>query len=207
MHTLKTDNLQLYYEDIPALKGVTLELSSGQIYGLQGPNGAGKSTLLKIAAGIITAYRGSISLDGYEVRGERFWIKKNSCYCAEQASLMPYLSGREYLTMIADIYDADKNVINTYLELCNLEHEADTLVEDYSHGMRQKLALAGAFLPQPPFLFLDEALNGLDQVTTEKVLSYLAGLEQTLVVFASHQAELLQRTCTTVLRIEDGKIV
>jgi len=207
MHTLKTDNLQLYYEDIPALKGVTLELASGEIYGLQGPNGAGKSTLLKIAAGIITAYRGSIALDGHEVRKERFWIKQNSCYCAEQASLMPYLSGREYLTMIADMYNADKKVIGHYLELCNLAREADTLVEDYSHGMRQKLSLAGAFLPRPPFLFLDEALNGLDHDTTAIVLDYLAGQKETLVVLASHQPELLQRTCTTVLRIEDGKIV
>ncbi len=208
---LKIKNLTVSYDNKIAVDDVSLEFQSGQITGLIGPNGAGKSTLLKTGIGLLSAYSGEIWFENKQLRKERFWVKQNATYAPENAELLPYLSGEEFLKLIAGIYKMDEieSKISFYIELMGLVEKKDELIVNYSHGMKQKLSAAAALISKPKYIFLDESLNGMDAPSLKRIFEYLKMQTQAgnLVIISSHNVDLIRDWCDEVFIINHGKII
>jgi ABC-2 type transport system ATP-binding protein len=141
-------------------------VSAGEVFGFLGPNGAGKTTTIRMLTGLVRPTSGSAVVAGFDVAREPQQVKRRVGYLAETPYLYGKLSGREFLAFMAGLYEVPPTLARQrserLLSLFELADKADDLVDTYSHGMRQKLALAGAMLHEPPVLFLDEPTSGLD---------------------------------------------
>ena len=215
---LKITNLTIRYPEVIAIDDVSLELKDGILYGLVGPNGAGKSSLIKALAGLIgptgsctgSSLMGNIYYDQHEFKKERQKVKTMFGYAPEDPDLFPYLTGREYLTMIGEIrrWDASEQLKRFVVDF-GLEDTIDELVYRYSHGMRQKISFVAALIGEPQHLILDEALNGFDPISlfnAKKLLKNLAERGK-LVLLSSHVLELLENWCEEIIILNQGKIL
>ncbi|KAA3610420.1 MAG: ABC transporter ATP-binding protein [Calditrichaeota bacterium] len=208
---LKINDLTVSYDNKIAVDETSVEFAPGKISGLIGPNGAGKSTLLKTCIGLLSSYAGEIWFEEKNLKKERFWIKQNATYASENAELLNYLSGNEFLTLIARIYKLSdiSERVDFFIDLMGLQEKKDDLVVNYSHGMKQKLSAAVALLPKPKYIFLDESLNGMDAPSLMRIFAYLK--EQTalgnLVIISSHNVDLIRDWCDEVFIINNGKII
>gem|GEM_PF-6300378 len=166
------------YGSLPAVKGLNLTVLPGELFGFLGPNGAGKSTTIRMLAGLLKPSRGTAIVAGFDVLKEPLEVKRRIGYMAESPYLYTKLTGREFLSFMGDLYGVKPAVASEradrLLALFELADKADELVEGYSHGMRQKLALAGTLLHEPQLLFLDEPTSGLDP-RSARVVKDLAG--------------------------------
>lgn len=207
---LEIKNLSVSYDNKIAVDKLSAQFSPGKISGLIGPNGAGKSTLIKTCVGIISSYSGEILFDGRQAGRHRYWVKENAAYAPENAELLPYLSGLEFLNLIAKIHQLPEagRKINFYLELLDLSGKRDELIKSYSHGMKQKLAVASVLLTNSKFIFLDESLNGLDSISLAKIFDHLKELKKQgrLILITSHNVQLIHQWCDEVMVIDNGKI-
>ena len=204
-------NVSVRYEEKPAVDAISLEIEGGRISGIIGPNGAGKSTLIKTCLGLINEYAGEIHFDGHDIRKNKRKLKARLGYAPEDAVLMPYLTGIEFLQLIGELRrTADpQNEIGRYLSMLGLTKVKDDLIINYSHGMRQKLSLAAALLGEPDYIFLDEALNGLDSLSLfhlKNHLMELAGRNKHLVI-SSHVIPLVVQWCDPLILMHEGKLV
>jgi len=208
---IKIENLSVSYDKKPALSDVSVQFLPNQITGLIGPNGAGKSTLMKTCIGLISEYSGHIYFAGKNSRENRFWVKQHAVYTSENAELLPYLSGREFLNLISGIHKLDANNLHLdfMINLTGLHSKQNELIINYSHGMRQKLSIASALLPNPDYILIDETLNGLDSVSLKSVHAYLKNqaAENRVIVVSSHNVDLIKDLCDEVYVIYNGKIV
>jgi ABC-2 type transport system ATP-binding protein len=206
---LRISNLTIRYPQITAIDDVSLELKNGTLYGLAGANGAGKSSLIRALVGQIASYQGSIQIDDFFLKQDRQVVKSLFGYAPENPELFPYLTGREYLQMIADIRQAaDNGQPAQFLEKFGMNEVKDELINSYSHGMQQKISLAAALIGEPQNLILDEALNGLDPVSlfeAKNILKELAGKGK-MVLLSSHVLELLEQWCEEIIILNQGKI-
>jgi ABC-2 type transport system ATP-binding protein len=207
---LKIENLTIRYPKVLAVDNLSLVLKPGFIYGLIGPNGAGKSSLLKCLVGLISQYEGDIYYGDLSMRKKRHTIKSKFGYAPEDPDLFPYLSGREYLTMVADIRKTRvPEQINELSKKFTMEESIDDLINRYSHGMRQKISFAAALIGKPQYLILDEALNGFDPVSlfnAKKILITLAEEGRTILL-SSHVLELLEKLCQEIIVMNEGRIL
>ena len=208
MLTIK--NLKVSYDNKIAVDDISVTFKPSKITGLIGPNGAGKSTLMKTCIGIISAYSGEILYDDLPLNKNRFWVKQNAVYAAENAELLNYLTGQEFLKLISKIYklnDADDR-IDFFIEMMGLNQKRNELIDSYSHGMRQKISVAAALLPNPKFILLDESLNGMDSISLSRIFNYF--MEQRdkgrIIIISSHNVDLIEDWCEEVYVISNGKI-
>jgi ABC-2 type transport system ATP-binding protein len=204
---IKIHSLSVRYQNILALDNVSFEFQDCIIYGIVGKNGAGKSTLLKAIAGLISEYDGSVLFDSKQLKE----IKSVLGYSPEDTILLPYLTGREYLELIAQLrrlHNAE-NEIEELLTNLGMKSIENTLSIEYSHGMKKKLSFAAALLGGPKYLVLDESLNGFDPIA----LSYAKDIISSAIkkghhiLLASHDIELISELCSTVLLLHDGRLV
>ena len=208
---LNVRNLSVSYDQKTAVRDVTISFEPGVISGLVGPNGAGKSTLLKTCAGILTEYEGAILLDGNNIRDDLYGLKSACGYSPEDAVLPPYLTGREFLQLIAAVRklnESDEQIAQIQ-RLLGLENQSDELIINYSHGMMQKTSLAAALLGAPHLLLIDETINGLDAAALFRLRRHLEHLAQLghIVVLASHVLPLVRDWCHTVAVMHQGRII
>ncbi len=207
------EDVSLYYEDKQALDRIQLTVPSGQITGIVGPNGAGKTSLMKVALGLIREFAGRVSIDGHSVQKDRSFVKEHCTYAPEETRLFDYLSGREFLQLMATLRQVPKNkiweVMSRLTELLKMESFIDKLIVDYSHGMRQKMLIAAALLGQPSHIFIDEALNGLDAPALFRLKSHLQSLTRqgVTIVLASHSLPLIYEWCDAVIVLKDGQLL
>ena len=163
---IETKSLTRYFDDFCAVKQVNLQVARGTLYGFLGPNGAGKSTTIKMLTGILAPTSGDVSLLGLNPwsRHEAIEIKKQIGVVPENLALFDNLTAREYLTFVGRMYLLPRDTIRSrseeLLSLLRLEDVEKKLTLEYSHGMKKKLALAAALLPNPDLLFLDEPFEG-----------------------------------------------
>jgi ABC-2 type transport system ATP-binding protein len=196
-----------------AVDDLNLSVQAGEIFGFLGPNGAGKTTTIRLLSGLLRPTAGSAVVAGFDVQKEPLEVKRRVGYLAEAPYLYPKLTGREFLRFMGDLYSVPAEVADQrgarLLELFELSARADQLIEGYSHGMRQKLALAGAILHEPPVLFLDEPTSGLDPRSARLVKDLLAALvERGHTVFLStHVLEIAEQLCHRVGIIARGRLV
>ncbi len=210
---IQASGLTKRFGKLTAVRELTLEVGAGQVFGFLGPNGAGKTTTIRMLTGLVRPTRGSALVAGYDVSLEPREVKRRVGYLAETPYLYPKLSGREFLSFMAGLYEVPAAVArqraSRLLSLFELAERADELVETYSHGMRQKLALAGAMLHEPPVLFLDEPTSGLDPRSARLVKDLLVALvERGHTVFLStHVLEIAEQLCHRVGIIDRGQVV
>ena len=212
---IETNQLSRNFDDVRAVKSVNLAVERGSLYGFLGPNGAGKSTTIKMLTGILVPSSGSISLLGKNPwdRRESIAIKQQTGVVPENLALFDNLNAREYLTFIGRMYSMEAPTIQErteeLLELLALHDVEKKLTVEYSHGMRKKLALAAALLPNPDLLFLDEPFEGVDAVTSRVIRDLLAIYVRrgSTVFVTSHVLEIVERVCTHVGIIANGELV
>jgi len=195
----------------PVLHKISLELQRGEFVGLIGPNGAGKTTLLHCITGQWTAPAGCVLIDGIDVAAEPLAAKRLISCAFEPGDLIERLTGRQHLAFIAGIrkLTAPDMEIHSLAELVDLAESLDAEIGSYSFGMKQKLAIMMALLGHPPFVVLDESLNGLDPVVGYRVKNHLKDLAaegKTGILLASHMLESLERYCARISMIREGRI-
>jgi ABC-2 type transport system ATP-binding protein len=205
--------LTKHFGKLIAVRDVTFQVDAGQVFGFLGPNGAGKTTTIRMLTGLVRPTSGSASVAGYDVSSEPLEVKRRIGYLAEAPYLYPKLSGREFLVFMAQLYEVPgataKQRASRLLSLFELSDKADELVETYSHGMRQKLALAGALVHEPPVLFLDEPTSGLDPRSARLVKDLLVALvgRGHTVFLSTHVLEIAEQLCHRVGIIDHGQVI
>lgn len=192
-------NLQVEYKKgSPILKGIDLSMESGKIHGLVGLNGAGKTTLLNTLYAFIRPSEGSICYN------ERPLKRRDIAYLEAENYFYPYMTGREYL----NLFPAGKNGFETdsWQQLFHLP--LDDITENYSTGMRKKLALLGVLKPDKPIVVLDEPFNGLDLESAHILTLILQQLREggKTVLVTSHVFETLTSSCDQIHHIDHGII-
>lgn len=212
---IETRKLTRFFGDFCAVDAIDLHVEPGTFYGFLGPNGAGKSTTIKMLTGLLAPTSGEIRVLGYDVLDPNAALQAKSRIgvIPEDLALFDNLTAREYLTFVGRMYllprDTIRNRIGELLPLLGLENEEKKLALEYSHGMKKKLALAAALLPNPDLLFLDEPFEGVDAVTSRTIRDLLAGFvaRGSTVFLTSHVLEIVEKLCTDVGMIVRGQLV
>lgn len=207
---IELKNITIAYENIVAVKDISLRIEKGSLVGIVGPNGAGKSSLLEAMVGIISQFNGQIIYEDLHLQKQRFKMKQKLGYAPENVDLMPYLTGREYLEMIADIRQLSgcNDQIEKMIRLLNMEAKQNDLIIEYSHGMKQKISVAGAMIGYPPIIIFDEALNGFDPLSLYNLKTEIENhvASGAIVILSSHILELIEKWCTQIIIMNEGKI-
>ncbi len=211
--TIRAHGLTKRFGKFVAVSDVSFDVGAGEVFGFLGPNGAGKTTTIRMLTGLVRPSSGSAVVAGYDVATEPREVKRRVGYLAETPYLYGKLSGREFLAFMGGLYEVPPALARLraerLLSLFELADKAEDLAESYSHGMRQKLALAGAMLHEPPVLFLDEPTSGLDPRSARLVKDLLVALvERGHTVFLStHVLEIAEHLCHRVGIIDHGQVV
>ena len=201
------------YGSVTAVQDVSLHVRPGEIYGFLGPNGAGKTTTIKMLVGLLKPTQGYARIAGYDIQRQPLDAKARLGYVPDQPILYDKLRGLEFLVFMARLYRIDPVTAarraDELLRLFDLRDAADQMVEGYSHGMRQKLALAGALIHRPSVLFLDEPTVGLDPKSARLIKDLLLQLRESgvTVMMSTHILEIAERMCDRVGIIEHGRLI
>ncbi|MGH7151559.1 MAG: ABC transporter ATP-binding protein, partial [Planctomycetota bacterium] len=191
-----------------ALAGVDLEIPAGEVFGLVGPNGAGKSTLLRILIGIVRPTGGEARALGHRLPEESLAVRRRSGYLPADANLYERMRGAEFLAFALHGYPAlDRPLERRLLEAFDLPLR--DRIRTYSHGMKRKLALACALLPDVPLHILDEPTEGLDpsvRITLLDVLRELRSRGRT-VLLSCHDLAEVERICDRVAFLDAGRLL
>jgi ABC-2 type transport system ATP-binding protein len=212
---IETRALTRTFDDFRAVDAIDLRVERGTFYGFLGPNGAGKSTTIKMLTGLLAITSGDVLVLGRDMRDPKQALdaKRHVGVIAENLSLFDNLTAREYLTFVGRMYLLDRATIRSraqeLLTLLGLADEHGKLTLEFSHGMKKKLALAAALLPNPDLLFLDEPFEGVDAITSRVIRDLLAGFvaRGSTVFLTSHVLEIVEKLCTHVGIIVKGKLV
>jgi ABC-2 type transport system ATP-binding protein len=210
---IETHGLTRDFGQFRAVNGVDLAVPPGSFYGFLGPNGAGKSTTIKCLTGLLRPTAGSMRILGLDPLAEPVAVKRRIGVVPEDLALFDRLTARETLTFIADVHGIDAETATNrsadLLRLMALEDAANTLVTDYSHGMRKKLSLAAALLPAPRLLFLDEPFEGIDAVASRQIKELLVSFVARggTIFLTSHILEIVERLSTHIGVIAQGRLV
>ena len=192
-------NLQVEYKkESPVLKGINLSMEPGKIHGLVGLNGAGKTTLLNTLYAFIRPSEGSVLYNDTALK------RKDIAYLEAENYFYPYMTGREYL----NLFPAGKNGFDTESWQQLFHSPLDDITENYSTGMRKKLALLAVLKPDKPILILDEPFNGLDLESAHILTLILQQLREggKTVLVTSHVFETLTSSCDQIHHIDHGTI-
>jgi ABC-2 type transport system ATP-binding protein len=212
---IETQQLTRYFGEFCAVAGIDLRVERGTFYGFLGPNGAGKSTTIKMLTGLLAPSQGKILVLGKNMLDaqEALEVKRRIGVIPEDLALFDNLTAREYLTFIGRMHllprETIRSRIGDLLPLLGLEGEEKKLTMEYSHGMKKKLALAAALLPNPDLLFLDEPFEGVDAVTSRIIRDLLRGyvVRGSTVFLTSHVLEIVEKLCSHVGIIVQGALI
>jgi ABC-2 type transport system ATP-binding protein len=199
-----------YGDGYRAVDGVSLRVGPGQVVGLLGPNGAGKTTTLRVLMGLIRPTSGTVHVFGELVEAGAPVLSRIGAFI-EGPGLLPHLSGRENLRLFwaATGRPTQDSELDTALEIAGLGGSVDRKVKTFSHGMKQRLAIAQAMLGLPELLVLDEPTNGLDPLQIAEMREVLRRYAETgrTVVISSHLLAEVEQTCSHVVVMHNGKLV
>jgi ABC-2 type transport system ATP-binding protein len=212
---IETRRLTRRFGDFTAVDGLDLRVERGTFYGFLGPNGAGKSTTIKMLTGLLAPSEGEIAVLDRDMLDpdQSLDAKRHLGVIPENLALFDNLTAREYLTFVGRMHllprETIRERIGELLPLLGLENEEKKVTLEYSHGMKKKLALAAALIPNPDLLFLDEPFEGVDAVTSHVIRDLLAGFvaRGSTVFLTSHVLEIVEKLCTHVGIIVRGKLV
>lgn len=215
MLAVETSGLTRCFGPVRAVDGLNLRVEGGQFFGFLGPNGAGKSTTIKMLTGLLAPTSGSMRVleTDLSVTEAARSVKRRVGVVPEDLALFDNLTAREYLTFIGRMYllppETVRQRCQELLAMMDLDREEKKTTLEYSHGMKKKLALAAALLPNPDLLFLDEPFEGVDAVASRMLRDVLLGFVKrgTTVFLTSHVLEIVEKLCTHVGIVAQGKLV
>jgi ABC-2 type transport system ATP-binding protein len=210
---ISTEHLTRRFGELVAVQDVNLRVAPGQFFGFLGPNGAGKSTTIKMLTGLLAPSSGSMQVLGIDLTRDSVAVKRQIGVVPEGMALFGRLTGSEYLNFVGRMYGLDRVTAAKraaeLLEFMQLADQPKALVTDYSHGMQKKLALAAAVIHGPKILFLDEPFEGVDAVASNTLKSMLQNMitRGATIFLTSHVLEIVERLCSHVAIIHQGRLV
>lgn len=208
MYAIETKDLSFNYKKKPLLESLDLKIPTGSIYGYLGKNGAGKSTTIKLLLGLLPALQNTIYHNGLELNSHKSEILSMVGSLVESPAYYGNLTGYENLLYLKNIYGCNSQKIYDVLQKVNLMGDKDKMVKKYSSGMKQRLGIAMALLYDPNTLILDEPLNGLDPEGVYEIRELIIDLkkEGKTILLSSHILSEIQKTCTHVGILHDGRL-
>lgn len=209
------DRLTKRFGSQVAVDELTLDIPRGQIVGFLGPNGAGKSTTLRMLTGMIEPTSGSATVAGFDLATQAIEVKRHVGFVPESGAVFESLTGLEYLTMIAALYGINEPAaverIRQFIAFFDLSFDTLTgkFLGAYSKGMRRKVVITAALLHNPPVVFFDEPLDGLDANAAVgfKTLIQTLAREGKTIIYSSHILDVVERVCDRVVIIDRGKLL
>jgi len=198
---------------LTAVDHLDLRVAPGEIFGFLGPNGAGKTTTVKLITGLLQPDAGAVRVAGWDVTTQTLAAKRVMGLVPDEPFVYPKLTGAEYLRFIGELYgvplEAQRRRIPELLAMFELSAWGGELLESYSHGMRQKLVIAGLLLHDPPVLVLDEPMVGLDPKSARLVRDILQTLARrgAAVFMCTHILEIAEKLCHRVGIMISGRLV
>lgn len=213
MRALQVNGVYKSFGATTALNGVNLAIDEGEILGLLGPNGSGKSTLMKIVVGILKPDRGNVQVFGKDVTSEPIEVKKIIGYVPESPRLYEFLTGLEYLDFIADVHGLARATkaerIAEFLKALDLEGRENEMMNGYSQGMKQKIAVIAGLIHRPQMLVLDEPLNALDPRSARIVKDLIHKLRDDGVptIFSTHVLDIADAICDRIVIMDNGSVL
>ena len=202
-------NLKKNYGRFEALKSISFEVEKGSVFGFIGRNGAGKTTTMNILTGLIRFDEGKISIKGKDFLKNKRELTKSIGYLPETPTFYNYMNAYEYLKFIGEIIGYEVKNISKLLEMVKLTKQKKKRIGAYSRGMKQRLALAVAFMNSPEILFLDEPASALDPEGRVEMLELIEGLkdEKITIFLSTHILNDAERVCDRICIIDEGKIL
>ena len=210
---LKISNLTKVYDKQRAVDDLSIHIRAGEIHAFIGHNGAGKTTTLKACAGILPFDSGEIRIDGTSITEDPIGCKRKIAYLPDNPDLYDFMTGAKYLNFIADVFGVDRNLRRTRIEEYAKRFEIyDNLsqpISEYSHGMKQKLAVISAWLHAPKLILMDEPFVGLDPVAAHTLKEMMRAFcdEGGAIFYSTHVLEVAEKLCDTVTIIRKGKLI
>lgn len=210
---LRIENLTKSYGEKKAVDDLSLHILPGEIYGFIGHNGAGKTTTIKSVVGILDFDKGKIYIDGKDIKKDPVGCKKEIAYIPDNPDLYDFMSGIQYLNFIGSIFGIDQKDleerVDKYATLFEIKNDLPSVINQYSHGMKQKLAIISALIHNPKLVIMDEPFVGLDP----KAAHILKGLMRDIcstggaIFFSTHVLEVAEKLCDKVAIIKNGKLI
>lgn len=206
-------NLTKAFGSFKAIDRLDLRVEPGEIFGFLGPNGAGKTTTVKILSGIMRPTSGSVSVAGFDLSASPLDAKRCLAYIPDEPFVYPKLTGWEFLRFLGDMYSvevsAQRREIPKLLEMFDLAGHSGELLESYSHGMKQKLLIAGVLLRKPRAVLFDEPTVGLDPRSIRRFKTLLAEIAAAgaAVFMCTHILDMAEKLCTSIGVLNAGRLI
>lgn len=208
---IKTTGLSYHYsKDVQTLFAIELNVKRGSIYGFLGPNGSGKTTTLSLLLGLLDNQKGDIEIFGEHLHANRINILKKIGSLIETPSLYGHLTAKENLEVYREVYGVPKARIAEVLHIVGLEDTAKKTTKKFSFGMKQRLAIALALLPNPELLILDEPANGLDPAGIIELRELIKRLNKDFgmtILISSHLLAEVEKTVSDIGILSGGKML
>ncbi|HPO16166.1 MAG TPA: ABC transporter ATP-binding protein [Candidatus Hydrogenedentes bacterium] len=212
MSVIELRDVEVCYEDLKALNGVTCSIDGGTV-GLLGPNGAGKSTLLKTLLGFNRATKGSVTVFGMDMPKNALKVRMQLGYMPERESVSPKVSAVSFITYCGRLFGMSRvdamERTHEVLNYVGLGEARYRKMETYSTGMLQRVKLAQALVHDPKLLLLDEPTNGLDpqgRIELLELIKEVAGRRKVTIILSSHLLPDIQHVCDNVILIQGGVV-
>lgn len=212
--TIVVNNLiRVFSSTITAVDDISFTVRRGELFGFLGPNGAGKSTTLAMLTTLLSPTRGTATVAGYDIRHNRDAVRRHIGIIFQEMTLDVKLTAFENLNFHGILYGMDRTIriqrINALLEMVELQDRADSIVQEFSGGMKRRLEIARGLLHLPEILFLDEPTLGLDPQSREHIWNYLNTIRkerQITVFFTTHYLDEVEH-CDRIAILDHGKLI
>ena len=210
---IEIKNVTKKYGDNVAVDNVSFKVNDGEIFAFIGHNGAGKTTLIKCITGIQEFDSGDIKINGKSIKTNPVECKKEMAFVPDNPELYEQMKAIDYINFICDMYEVPDNLrrerIEKYAKLFEIDDKLNDILESYSHGMKQKIALICALVHDPKVLVMDEPFVGLDPKAVFDVKEIMKELtkEGSTIFFSTHILEVAEKLCSRVGIIKKGKLV
>jgi ABC-2 type transport system ATP-binding protein len=206
---IKVIGLKKNYGRVEVLKSISFEVEKGSVFGFIGRNGAGKTTTMNILTGLIRFNGGKVLIKGKDFQENRQELLKSIGYLPETPTFYNYMNAYEYLRFIGEIIGYEDKNVGKLLEMVKLAKLKKKRIGAFSRGMKQRLALAVAFMNSPEILFLDEPASALDPEGRMEMLELIEGLkdEKITIFLSTHILNDAERVCNKICIIDEGKIL
>lgn len=210
---LRIEHFTKSYGNNIAVNDLSLHIEPGEICGFIGHNGAGKTTTIKACCGILNFDSGNIYINGTSILEDPVACKKQFAYIPDNPDIYEFMSGIKYLNFIGDIYSVEKrereDLIHKYSDLFGISDNLGQPINEYSHGMKQKLVIIAALIHSPKLLILDEPFVGLDPVATHSLKEIMGDIcdKGGSIFFSTHVLDVAEKLCHRVAIIRKGELI
>ena len=210
---IEIEHLSKLYGKFCAVNDVSLQVKAGEIFGFLGVNGAGKTTTLRMLTGVLRPTSGTIRLGGYDMTSEPEKAKTITGFIPDRPYLYNKLTGREYLYFVADLHEVDpKNLdakVDALLKQYGLLDWQDELIEGFSHGMKQRLAMCAALVHEPKILIVDEPMVGLDPHGAKLLKTSFREYASSgmAILLSTHSLNVAEELCDRLAIIHKGSVL